>query len=555
MNTAGHGKSNPETAEEEKQEFDLDQQDSATWASLIQLTISVGSGGYKYVEVTKKAFKTVSDENIHQRLLDLQNPHELQRVIDDHALIGRRLKNKKKDSTKFAFFRFKGEVTRDRYDRVGTAIKIAQHVHQYTARLEETIKADRAISRFALSEENSQQLKKGLSEWREKNPHASIDDELSRQAKKIYSEQCKKEGKKADSKAERALKNDLLTARDEAILRVTEAGVFERAEGVLKHDTLDPQNAKLTEEQLKTRLDYIYEGKIPEEKLAAGFTEAITEEQLIQSEAGQAAKRKEAEKEIAKPPAAKPEFDLSALSGGLAEGAHFENVLEGAKPKFDQPLAEKVPEKIISQHKGPPGGPPPRQGKPKLRKTLSSFVSNMADMQNLVANFMQQIVAAIMNQIISRIIAMAQAAVRKLATKAIINAALALAEHALALLLPILGTAGVTIIHTLGLDKAALRAIFWVGVFGVTVPVALLLYTVFINKSDSSNLVSVEPVPVDMVFYQNSRYIAWKNFEEKKLNLLNNSASWVAFEKERLDFNYRLVDLPLDADRHDDVEK
>ncbi|KKS46856.1 hypothetical protein A3J20_06535 [Candidatus Gottesmanbacteria bacterium RIFCSPLOWO2_02_FULL_42_29] len=554
MNTAGHGKSTPETAEEEKQGFDLDQRDSATWASLIQLTIAGGAGGYKYTDDTKKAFKTISDENIHQRLLNLRNPHELQRVIDSHALIGRRLKNKKKDSTKFAFFRFKGEVTRDRYDRVGTAIKIAQHVHQHTARLEESIKTEKAIDRFTLSDENSQQLKKGLSEWREKNPRASIDDELSRQAKKIYHDQCNKEGKKADGKAERALKNDLLTAREEAIARVTEAGIFEKAEGVLKHDTLDPQNTRLTEEQLKSRLDYIYEGKIPEEKLAAGFAEGITEEQLIQSEAGQAAKRKEAEKEIAKPPAAKPEFDLSALSGGLAEGAHFENVLEGAKPKFDQPLAEKVPEKITSQHKGPPGGPPPGQGKPKIRKTLSSFVSNMADMQNLAANIMQQIVAAIMHQIISRIKAMAEAAVRKLATKAITKAGLKLAEQALAFVVPFLGNGALAIIQALGLDEAALKLTLSAAKFAVYVVAGIVVF-MFIKNSGSTQLVGVEPVPADMAFYRNSRYIAWKNFEEKNLNLINNSASWVAFEKERLDINYRLVDLPLDADRHNDVKK
>src|SRR3989338_10950612 len=170
MKAPGHDKANPETAEEEQQGFDLDQQDSATWASLIQLTTTGGLTGSKYVQDTIQAFKTVSDENIHQRLLNLQNPEEFKKVISDHELIGRRLKNKKKDSTKFAFFRFKGEVTRDRYDRVDTAIKIAQHVHQHTARLEESIKTEKAIDRFTLSDENSQQLKKGLSEWREKNP-------------------------------------------------------------------------------------------------------------------------------------------------------------------------------------------------------------------------------------------------------------------------------------------------------------------------------------------------------------------------------------------------
>src|SRR3989338_8887965 len=98
MKAPGHDKANPETAEEEQQGFDLDQQDSATWASLIQLTTAGGLTGSKYIGDTIQAFKTVSDENIHQRLLNLQNPEELRKVISDHKLIARRLKNKKKDS-------------------------------------------------------------------------------------------------------------------------------------------------------------------------------------------------------------------------------------------------------------------------------------------------------------------------------------------------------------------------------------------------------------------------------------------------------------------------
>src|SRR3989338_5513577 len=370
MNTAGHGKSNPENPEEE-QEFDLDQQDSATWASLIQLTTTGGLTGSKYVQDTIQAFKTVSDENIHQRLLNLQNPEEFKKVISDHELIGRRLKNKKKDSTKFAFFRFKGEVTRDRYDRVDTAIKIAQHVHQYTARLEESIKTDRTISSFALSEENSQQLKKGLAEWREKNPHVSINDELSRQAKKIYSDQCKKEGKKADSKAERALKNDLLTARDEAILRVTESGVIKRTEEVINNRILDSGQPILSDEQFKQQFDYALQGKKPEEYPASTTPSA-------------------------------------------------ESVSQAAKPSssFKEPPSKTALTKTVSKT--------PRL---KIGKALSSFVSNMADMQSLMANIMQQMVSVIMNQIISRIKAMAGAAVRKLATKAIIRTALTLAEQ------------------------------------------------------------------------------------------------------------------------------
>src|SRR3989338_8505029 len=552
MNTAGHGKSTPETAEEEKQGFDLDQRDSATWASLIQLTIAGGAGGYKYTDDTKKAFKTISDENIHQRLLNLRNPHELQRVIDSHALIGRRLKNKKKDSTKFAFFRFKGEVTRDRYDRVGTAIKIAQHVHQHTARLEESIKADKAISRFALSEENSQQLKKGLSEWREKNPHASIDDELSRQAKKIYRDQCNKEGKKADSKVEQALKNDFLTARDEAILRVTESGIFERAEGVLKHDTLDPQNARLTEEQLKTRLDYIYEGKIPEEKLAAGFTEVITEEQLIKSEAEQAAKRKEAEKEIPKAPggtqlpevkipAAKPEFDLSALSGGLAEGAHFENILEGTKPKFDQPLAEKAPDKIIRQHKGPPGGPPPPVTVPSVPKVSAPrLVTSHQSYISFILSRMQVRLQThgLGGSLLSKGLGKLSG---KLAGKALAQLGLGAATGGIY-------TAASIIAGLMGVDLEGF--IIKAALFTIGVPVVLVVLLVFTYN----NLFDPRATPVGKTFYQNSKDLAWKNFEEKNLKILEKTSSWAVFEKEHLGINYRLVDLSLDADRHDDVK-
>ncbi|KKS97911.1 MAG: hypothetical protein UV73_C0004G0053 [Candidatus Gottesmanbacteria bacterium GW2011_GWA2_43_14] len=465
-------------AEGEQQGFDLDQQDTATWASLVQLTGAIGAGGFQYVDETRKAFNTVNDENIHNKLLNLENPQKLQKVIYDYQLIGRRLKTPEKESTKFAFYNFKGEVTRDRFDRVGQAIIVARQIHQYTNKVETSIRFDKTIKAYGFSEETVQQLRKNLTEWQEKNPGAEIDNILSNQSKKLYGEQCAKDGKKADKNIETALKKDLTTARKEALIKVDELGVRDRAESVIKNDFLNNQNAPLKEEQIKTRLEYVFEGKIPEEKLAGVVEKTVESARTFQE------------------PASKPLPQVG---------------------KSPLPRSFSFPQIRLSTIK------------------ISIRLPNLVGLGNLGGSLLRQGATKLAG---------------KLAGKAVAQTALGAATggvyNAISLLASFFG---------INLDDIAIKVALWAGILAVGVPAAIVVFFIF-SSSNSSRLFDPQAVTQEEVFYQNSRHFAWKRFEEKNLKILDTSASWIAFEKERLDLDNRLVErLSLDPDRHNDVEK